>query len=1263
MGEFKLKDFVDEESLKKLQELDSTISGVRQTYKEAASELIKGLTIDVHVKGDIDKLQTIYNTQAKNVSSASDKLTEAFGRQAEIAEQLMKKIKQKADAEKLSTKEVKELSKASAEASKAMQQAAKAEEAMNKAQKAANTTRKSATMTEEERIRFIKEALALSDKEVHSIDEANEANKRLRQAVKMVRDTDEDYKNTLGKLNSTIGVNTDYVKRNSDRYTQQKMTIGGYKEEVKAAWMELNNLNDSMGSFGIIAGSFGDSLQSLGNAGSMFEGLSGIGKIFQNKWLLGLGTVGAAGAGIGWWVNYNKGLTEATRLTQQFTEKSGEDLKAYRTEVQAIADFYGKDFKEVLIGANAVSKQFGISAEESIRLIKDGFIAGADANGEFLDTLREYPAYFKEAGISAETFIAITAQAAKSGIYSDKGVDVIKEGNLRIREMTAATAAALEGIGISADKVQEQLRTGQKTTFDIIQMVSERLNELPDSASVVGTALADIFGGPGEDAGLQYIRTLKDIKTNLSDVKDETGELGQAQEDMIESQKRLSTELSLLFDATGGAFESMAARVKASIASMNADLLSLVRKGIESIEEISNREEEQARADGAKYGEEEVSKQYERINIATQKYIKQGISEENAFKKAKDERIAVMKKALQEEEKNLKDAVDLNKKYYEEYQNASFWKQGLGIDRTNSQINADIESSWEARMVAQRGYSSMEKQLEMVENYQMPGNNKSNISAETTDEKTARLEAEKSLQESRIALMKDGIEKELATIRNGYQQKIDAVKGNSSAEIALRKSLQEEMNNALTKASEEYEKNRAGIDLQNRLSSVEEGSKEEMSIRLEILDKQKQEEIKAAESNGADVSLIEQKYLAERRKIYEEYAADSADEISKSAAAEQVVRNAQYNSDLKELEKLHAKKLVSDEEYEKKKADITERYSLETAKAAVESIEKQLSVENMSQDDREKLSEQLQKAKADLANAEADAEIAAIKRVQDEEENSYKKRMKNAQRWMDVAGEAISNIGNLMSTLYEGDIDRIEKEQDANEDAYNADIERIEALAESGAISEEEAEARKRAAEDKTSKKNEELEKRKVELQQKQAKWDKAVQIAQTGIATARGIMEAWQLGPILGAIMAGVVAAMGAVQVATIAATPIPAYKEGTKNGAHIGGLAIVGDGGKQEVVVYGGKPWITPDTPTLVDLPRGAEVYPDVDMFNWNDVGGNITPMVSSGNAPVIVNNDYSELKKEMHGIRSDIGKIMKQQHRDYNNMQYQIYKSNRL
>lgn len=533
------------------------------------------------------------------------------------------------------------------------------------------------------------------------------------------------------------------------------------------------------------------------------------------------------------------------------------------------------------------------------------------------------------------------------------------------------------------------------------------------------------------------------------------------------------------------------------------------------------------------------------------------------------------------------------------------------------------------------------------------------VKIETDKEKAARLKVEADLQRSQTALMEEGLEKELAVIRNGYQQKIDAVKGNSSAEMALRKSLLQEMNNELAKASEEYEKNRASIDLQNRLASVEEGSEEEMSVRLDILDKQKEEEMKAAESNGADVSLIEKKYINEKRKIYEEYAADYVDEISKSAAAEQVVRNAQYNSDMKELEKLHAKKLISDEEYEKKKADITERYSIDTAKAAVDSLEEQISVENLSQDDREKLAEQLQKAKADLANAEADAEIAAIKRVQDEEEDSYKKRMKNAQRWMDVASDAIGAIGNLMSTLYERDIEKIEDEQEANEEAYNADVERIEALAESGAISEEEAEARKRAAEAETSRKNEELEKKKVQLQQKQAKWDKAVQLAQTGIATARGIMEAMAMIP-PNPVLAAIIGAMGAVQVATIAATPIPAYKEGTKNGGHIGGLAIVGDGGKREVVVYGGKSWVTPDVPTVVDLPKGAEVFPDISEFNENV---RMNTIYDSGISSPVVVNDYSELSREMKGMRVELRKIMKIIHKEAYNSNYEHYKSTRL
>lgn len=1257
MADIKLKDFVDESSFKELLELDKTITSVKETYAAAAKELAQGLTIEVKCKGDLDKLQNVYNTQMRNVSSASDTLTEAFRKQAEVAEQLMKRIKEKADAEKLSVKEVKELSKATVEASKAVQQAAKAEEAMGKAQKAVSTARKTANMTEEERIRTIKEALALADKQVHSIDEANEANKRLRQAVKMVRDTDEDYKNTLGKLNSTIGVNTDYVKRNSDRYTQQKMTIGNYREEIKAAWMELNNLNDSMSSLGIVGGAFGNSLGALGNLGGLFDGIKGIGSILSNKWLLGLGIGGGAAAGIGWWVNYNKGLVEATRLTQQFTEKSGDDLKEYRTEVQTIADYYNKDFKEVLIAANAVSKQFGIDASEAIKLIQDGFIAGADANGEFLDVLREYPAYFKEAGISAETFIAITAQAAKSGIYSDKGVDVIKEGNIRIREMTTATAAALEGIGISAEEVQEQLKSGQKTTFDIIQMVSERLNELPDSASVVGTALADIFGGPGEDAGLQYIRTLKDIKTNLNEVKSTSGEVGEAQEEYLQAQKELATEVAKLFDATGGAYESMVAKVKASIASMTSDLVRFVRRGIESIEERSAREESEARADGKRYGTEDVSQQYETINAKADEYVKRGLKREEAFNKAKEERIKSMQTTLEFEKKELEDAIELNVKYNKELEGWSFWGNNT---RSYRDINKDIGTSWADRMVAERSVSNWSTQLELVQNYQDPTSKTRNTTTETAEEKDARLEAEKALQESRITLMDEGLDKELAVIRNSYRQKIDAVKGNSSAELALRKSLQEEMNKALSDATEEYEKNRANVDLQNRLAIAEEGSEEEMYVRLEILEKQKEAEIKAAESNGADLNLINQKYLEEKRRIYEEYAKDEVEEIAKSAAAQQVIRDVQYNSEIKEMEKAFAAGLIQKEEYERKKSEITERYSIDTAKAAISSLEEQLAVENLSAEDREAIAEKLQKAKADLANAEADAEIEALERVAQREAELEDERRGRIMKILSLASESIGTIGNLVATLYDGKIEKIEEEQEANDEAYEEDVERIESLAESGAISEEEAEARKRAAQAETSRKNAELEREKIQLQQKQAKWNKAVQIAQTGIATARGVMEAWNMGLPLGPIFSAVVAAMGAVQVATIAATPIPAYKDGTKAGGHIGGLAIVGDGGKHEVIVYGGNQWITPDKPTIVDLPRGAEVFPDIADFEDGHVAMN--PIPDNKDFPLLI-NDYSELTSEIKGLRSEFRRMARQQHEDAYNLNFERYKRDRL
>lgn len=378
------------------------------------------------------------------------------------------------------------------------------------------------------------------------------------------------------------------MKRLQEATGKFQLNVGNYTEASDAIIAYGDKLKETLG----LNSAFGESLLALGRGGAeskavftaIGDGAKALGKtllgLLSNPVFLAIAGIAAAGAAFKWWYDYNAGLVEATRLTQQFTGKSGDDLKTFRNEVQAVADSFNADFRETLIATNALSKQFGISANEALQLVKDGFLAGGDANGEFLDTLKEYPAYFKEAGISADQFVAIVTQTNKMGIFSDKGVDAIKEANLRLREMTTATAAALDGIGISSEQVQKDLQTGTKTTFDVIQDVSAKLAELPDNAATVGAAIADIFGGPGEDAGLQYLRTLKDISTNMDEVKGKAGVLAQLQEEQLQSQIELQNALSGLFDATGGNFETLTTQAKVFV---NQGLTAIIKGVIDVV--------------------------------------------------------------------------------------------------------------------------------------------------------------------------------------------------------------------------------------------------------------------------------------------------------------------------------------------------------------------------------------------------------------------------------------------------------------------------------------------------------------------------------------------------------------------------------------------------------------------------------------------------------------------------------------------------------
>lgn len=261
-----------------------------------------------------------------------------------------------------------------------------------------------------------------------------------------------------------------------------------------------------------------ESVKELGKSSdSVFGGIGGRIKDFV---LSPLGLVTIAVGAIGkQFFDLGSQLEQTTQITNTLFGDTNEDLESIRKEAILVANIFDKDVNEVLLSANSVSKSFGISADESLALIREGIEKGADVNGEFLDQLKEYPTQFKLAGLSAEESIAIITQQVKSGVFSDKGVDAIKEATISLREMTPATEEALASIGISGSEVQKQIQDGTRTYFDVIQEISEKTKEFGEDSAEAGVILADVFRGAGEDAG-SFIFSLGDLNTNLSSVQD-----------------------------------------------------------------------------------------------------------------------------------------------------------------------------------------------------------------------------------------------------------------------------------------------------------------------------------------------------------------------------------------------------------------------------------------------------------------------------------------------------------------------------------------------------------------------------------------------------------------------------------------------------------------------------------------------------------------------------------------------------------------------
>lgn len=392
---------------------------------------------------------------------------------------------------------------------------------------------------------------------------------------------------------------------------------------------------------------------------------------------------------------------------------------------------------------------------------------------------------------------------------------------------------------------------------------------------------------------------------------------------------------------------------------------------------------------------------------------------------------------------------------------------------------------------------------------------------------------------------------------------------------------------------ESYEKRLAAVNsyieaMKSSILAKGEGQKNDLirgaAIGLGLDPNSETDRAKAAKSVANQLILVDKKMYIELEKLSRTHS-EAIRDIQEDRVKQQVQISIDSmndkmkevdNEELSALETLSARSLT----YEEDKKRIQEEYAQKRLDIQRKELRERLQIEGLSEKDIISIEKKIGELEIQ------ERELLLNKKIEQEKEFYAIQKQ--------LAEEAYSFVNQLMMQNYENKINTIEKELEASERAREEEIERIERFEEAGAISKEQADARKAFVDEKAKMREKELEEQKKEILRKQAIYEKAQALAGIAINTGMAIMKTsaqWGYPAALPFIAA--ISALSAVQTASVLATPIPEYAEGTQD--HPGGLAIVGDGGKSEMVIANGRIFKTPSTDTLVELPKHAMVIPD--------------------------------------------------------------------
>lgn len=422
-----------------------------------------------------------------------------------------------------------------------------------------------------------------------------------------------------------------------------------------------------------------------------------------------------------------------------------------------------------------------------------------------------------------------------------------------------------------------------------------------------------------------------------------------------------------------------------------------------------------------------------------------------------------------------------------------------------------------------------------------------------------QLEGDIKLAEDDLAVQRK-IAKQISEQKKGTFDATKSLADLSDAELKATKLNFEEIE-ALKKAEIAYFKTKAdGIQRIIAIEKIEQNVHNEIAGEDEKRKAKEKKEFEEQEKHrreaSARVLALMKMEIIEQVNLEKKAAKDSAD---------LKLRGVQF--EILAIQEQVRQRIITKQEGDAKIKQLEKDNVDDLIQIQIDYVRRVLQIQNLSQAERAKMEEELYKLQVALNNALYDQV----------EPSKIQKLASGLDKIRQIYEEFTYSIQNLYDSFTQSRVKALDIEQDKIRQRYETEIELAgDNKAEIKKIQQEQKQAEARIAAERR------------EALTKQAIADKAAALFDAGLKEAILILDALIVGPRQALRIAAAIA--GGIQVAAVAAKPIPKFYKGVRG--FEGGPAIVGDQGA-ELYREPGKGWnISPGKSTLVNLDPGSDV-----------------------------------------------------------------------